>query len=110
MEKNLDLNIKILKDIQENGSPLRGYHSQNIKIDSFSGEEISYNLELLHDAGYVLFWDEDTHMSSEYKTFLIRRLTNSGEDFVKLSSNKGAMEWVKKQILPLGGGVTLEIA
>lgn len=100
MIKNPDLMILILKDIQNNYS-MGGYFSDKIIIDKFSKEEISYNLQLLHDENFVLYKDTTVHGLS-CKRFLIERLTIQGEEFLELSKNSGAWKKAKDVLIPTG--------
>ncbi len=104
--RDIELMILILKNIKENYSP-GGYFSNNIRVDEYSGVEISYNLQLLMDKGYVKIWNESTHHQSPYRTYLINRVTDKGEDFIQMSENKVWGE-TKKKLVSIGN-FTLEI-
>ena len=77
-----------------------GMHSDSIKIDGYSRDQISYHCRLMADAGYILAKSATSSHTSRFATSVIR-LTNEGHDFLDAARNetlwKRAVEMVKSK-------------
>lgn len=106
MKRDFDLIRKILLAIEEHTEDTA---IQNLTIDGYNHEQITYQMYLIHDAGLVegeISFGNGTVTPCEY---YILRMTWAGRDFLNACRDEG--RWVEsKEIFGKQGGVTFDVA
>lgn len=107
MKRNLDLIRDILLRIEDisNGTRL-------ICVEDFTDlcddrHYISYHLELLEDAGYIVVIDHP--YTDDYKDFALTRLTMLGADYLDSVRNNSIWVKVKDKLEKVGNGASLKV-
>lgn len=103
MRRNMDLARAILFELEKCDFTGREH---NITVEGYSDKEISYQIRLLNEAGYI----EATHNPSpirEYDEWKARTITWDGHDFLDLSRNLGRWEKAKIMAVEKSGELTL---
>lgn len=95
MKRNFDLMRKILIDIEES-NPVEMYTQDFFDLsDDF--DELSYNIQLLYEAGFINAYDISTCDGSYYPQYQINWITNAGHDY--LDSIRSESIWNKTKQL-----------
>ena len=106
MKRNLDLIRHIL--LTTENTNLSELSVLDYVTESYSFGDVSYHIELLADAGYLVVLDIST-LSSVYSDYLVRRLTNQGHDFLNSIRNDTIFNKTKHTVLSRVGNVALDV-
>ena len=82
MKRIKELQILILKDIRDFYTP-GGIMSSAMSFEGYTADEISYNLRLLINEGYVKIWSDTTTHGDSCRTYLIDMLTTRGHNLIE---------------------------
>lgn len=106
MKRDLDLIREILLTIENDTSNRLSLHSFTYDPKQFP--IISFHLELLLDAGFIVATPLKA-LGQRYTDFYIRRLTNSGCDYLDSVRDNNIWNKTKDKLLSVGGSATLDI-
>lgn len=106
MKRDLDLIRQILLKIEADTST-------RLSLRSFTDDPkqfpvISFHLELLLDANFIVA-KPLRGIGQSYTDFYIRRLTNSGCDYLDSIRDSKIWDKTKDKLLSVGGSATLEV-
>jgi hypothetical protein len=101
MKRDFDLIRKILLTVENRSHEEQG---NPIKIEGYTEEEISYNVKLLHEAGYVNAIDASNMDGLCWRP---SSLTWRGHDFLDAARENSRWETAKKIVKEKAGTVTL---
>lgn len=107
MKRDLGLIYEILESIEQSDhDPREWIHPRELASGDYSVEQISYQVELLDDADFVVGWDLSGGDSYEVAA---KRLTMTGHEFLDAARSKDVWEKMlaaaKEKSLPM----TLEV-
>jgi len=105
MKRNMDLARMILFEIEKCEEPW-GPH-QELKIESFSSQEISYHIKLLYQAGLIEAEDAST-MGPNGFCWFAGSLTWEGHEFLEAARDDNRWNKTKKLFTDKGSGLVFE--
>lgn len=106
MKRNLDLIRHIL--LTTESSNLDNLYIDNYVNDLFSAKEVSYHISLLCDDNYLIA-TTISRIGNLYPEFIVKRLTNSGCDFLDSIRDDNIFNQTKTKIFSTVGSTTLDI-
>lgn len=103
MERNLNLIRELLLEIEKMpaGSGPIQFHSVD---GNTSSEEITYHLSLLLDVGFI---DAKKITTYEGATYLVRRMTWNGHDYLDSVRSDAVWSGVQRKLSKIGGTAAL---
>jgi len=102
MKRDMDLIRAILIEVEK--FPLDpGFH--DISIEGHTEEEITYHVQLAHEAGLIEAIDLTSHNGVCWKA---KRLTYQGHEFLDAARSDTVWDKAKKMLLSATGTITLE--
>lgn len=104
MQSNPELMRQILFAVEADVNAI-GPGWVDLKIEGYTDNEISYNVQLLGDAGYLL--TQDLSSSSGFHV-APKRLTSAGHDFLDATRSDAAWSHVKS-VTAAAGSFTLSL-
>ena len=105
MRRNMDLVRNIAFAVEEAPDE---FQSINLKFEGFTDDQIGYHVELMFESELLLGYDV-TVMTSQFKEFVIRRLTSKGHDFVDAARNPTVWSNATRIVKEKVGGVTIDV-
>lgn len=87
MKRDLEL-IKAILLLVENHNSILHLHRHDMKIENKNEEDISYNIKLLADAGYLEAKFSKPDSKGNYRLLFIERMTWEGQEFLASLKNK----------------------
>ena len=107
MKRDMDLARRILLAIE--GMTYQGEPDYSLStIDSYTPEELDYNIMLLNEANLIQA-KSTTSLSGRTK-WSIERLTWQGHEFLDAARNETIWQKTKKLIQEKGGALTFDVA
>lgn len=105
MTRDLDLIRAVLADLEARPTYVPVFAHQ-IELEGRSTEEIAYHCELLSDQGFIV---GDGSLSSSGPTFLVRRMTAQGHDYLDAVRNDTVWAKVKATMKDRGVAAPLDL-
>lgn len=106
MKRNLDLIRHILLVTESLDKPK--ITADDFVTEIYSYDEVCYHLSLLADANYVNVIEVPI-LNSRYSDYIVKRLTNSGHDFLDSIKNDTVFNKTKETLFSTVGTVALEV-
>lgn len=105
MHRDMDLIRQILFEVEKCSN---GYAPQEIKVDGYKPEQISYHVALLGQAGLMQVQDV-TSMGSSGPEAIPLNLTWEGHDFLDAARNDTMWSQAKQKAKAVGGTLSLAV-
>ncbi len=107
MKRNMDLARMILFEIEKCEAPMGLL--QELKIEGYSSQEISYHIKLLYQAGLLEAEDASTMgMGPKGFCWFAGSLTWEGHEFLEAARDDNRWNKTKKLFADKGGGLVFE--
>jgi hypothetical protein len=97
-----ELMRKVLLEVEELPN---GGRTHDISVEGYTDSEVSYHIELLHEAGYLVGKDVG---SQSGKWWRAKRLTFDGHQFLNSIRDDGFFERLQIMVKENTGGVSVE--
>lgn len=101
--RDLDLILEILKAVREHPPSGTG---EALEVEGRPPEEVSYHVQLLHEAGYLRAIDVSSQDGMEWWP---HRITFSGHEFLGAMEDPSVADAVREKVREMGGTVPLEV-
>ncbi|SDZ19621.1 DUF2513 domain-containing protein [Tindallia californiensis] len=103
MERDMDLVRKVLIEVEKEDS-CTGI--QELKVDGYSREQISYHIMILDQAGLIKAKDFSNHNGSDWKAM---HLTWQGHEFLEAAKDDEVWQKAKDTIKKKGGQIAFSV-
>lgn len=99
--RQIALRVEALNGLDE-------FSSEEILIEGYSAEQVSYHCVLMLESNLIAAFDTTTSLSP-HKTMIIRRLTTAGHDFIDAARSDTVWNKAISVAKEKGIGLTIEV-